>query len=74
MSGFQFAKKPISIYKDIHSFNDEFKTEIMDKDYSHHFKQDFYTVYNEAYVVMKPHLRKWESGYLSLDLCYKPLI
>ena len=58
MSGFSFAKKPMSNYKDIHGYNDEFKTEMREKDYSHHFKQDFYTVYNEAYVVMKPHLRK----------------
>ena len=58
MSGFQFARKPNSIYKDVHSYNEEFKQEMREKDYSHHFKQDFYTIYNEAYVVMKPHLRK----------------
>jgi len=33
MSGFSFAKKPMSNYKDIHSYNDEFKTEMREKDY-----------------------------------------
>ena len=58
MQGFQFAKKPNSSYKETHGFNEEFKKEMREKDYSYHFKQDFYTVYNEAYVKMKPHLRK----------------
>ena len=59
MSGFQFRVKPNgSSYKETFKYNEEFKEDTRSKDYQHHLKRDFYTVYNEAYVWMKPHLRK----------------
>ena len=41
----------------VHAYTDEFKADLRDHDFQHHLKRDSHTVYTEASVVMKPHLR-----------------
>ncbi|CDW91243.1 UNKNOWN [Stylonychia lemnae] len=53
-----FNYKQISTYKDIYAFKDEHKKDVMDHDFQYHYKRDRVTIYNEAMVRMKPHLRK----------------
>ena len=59
MSGFQGSSMQLRSQYDLtFTYSEEFKQNMREHDYEHHLKRDFHTVYNEAYVWMKPHLRK----------------
>eukprot|EP00347_Sterkiella_histriomuscorum_P001600 403371408 len=55
----QFTKKvPVSTYTNVYEFGSEFKEDVINHDFQYHYKRDRTTIYNEAMVRMKPHLRK----------------
>ena len=46
------------MYKSTYAFNNEHREDLDKHDWTYHFKRDKNTIYNEAHVKMKPHLRK----------------
>ena len=72
LSIMQFNKEtPSSNYKTTYKFDDEFKTDVKEHDFGHHFKRDFHTVYNEAYIKYKPHMRKWGEIFANEYIYYQ---
>ena len=55
----KYSSKPtVTTYKQVYDFGLEHKEDVMQHDFTFHYKRDKHTIYNEAMVRMKPHLRK----------------
>ena len=55
----KFSSKPArTTYSQIYEFTQEHRQDVVEHDFRFHYKRDRNTIYNEAMVKMKPHLRK----------------